>query len=240
MKQTEPSPLDNGGRWNAVVAILLDSLEALANRARTYFLTGVILLVPAVVTIFIFFQLFLFADGLLGESVSRAIGFRLPGIGLIVTFLLFMAAGVIGQNVLGKRLWRWVEYSLETLPVVRSLYVGVKQVSDVLFQQRKSDFQRVVLVEYPRRELWVIGFVTNDHAIWSTDSRIGDRQMVSVFIPTTPNPTSGFLILIDRTQVIDTGMSIEEAMKLVISGGLVQSPISPVPQEALDEFTIPH
>ncbi len=239
MNQNDPHPFDND-RWRQVAGLAFDALEALINRVRTFFITGVILLVPAVVTLFIIFQLFLFADGFLGESISRAMGYRMPGLGLIVTFLLFVVAGAVGQNVLGKRLWRWFEYSLENLPVVRSLYVGIKQVSDVLFQQRKSEFRRVVLVEYPRRDLWMIGFVTSEQATWYATAHFTGRQMVSVFIPTTPNPTSGFLILVDRTQVIDTPLGIEEAMKLVISGGLVQT--TPIPHHAgtPDEFTIPH
>lgn len=232
-------PLEND-RWSNIAGILLDSLNSLSLRLRNYFLTGLILLVPVAVTLFIMFQLFLWADGFLGESVSRAIGYRIPGLGLFLTFLVFVSIGLVGQNVLGKRLWRWVEYSLESLPVVRSLYVGIKQVSDILFQQKKSDFQRVVLVEYPRKELWAIGFVTNDQAVWSQAAEFLERRMVSVFIPTTPNPTSGFLLLIDRTQMIDTTLGVEEAMKLVISGGLVQPKSLTGPAGRMEEFTIPH
>jgi uncharacterized membrane protein len=233
-------PPPESDRWRNIAGILLDSLNALSTRLRNYFLTGVILLVPVAITLFIMFQLFLWADGFLGESVSRALGYRLPGLGIILTILLFMSIGVIGQNVLGKRLWRWVEYSLESLPVVRSLYVGIKQVSDILFQQRKSEFQRVVLVEYPRKDVWVIGFVTNDEAVWSRNPDFTSKKMVSVFIPTTPNPTSGFLLLVERTQVMDTQIGIEEAMKLVISGGLVQPRGLGGPTQPMEEFTIPH
>jgi len=239
MPQNDLPPIEHD-RWRTVAGILLESLKALSTRLRNYFLTGVILLVPVVVTLFIMFQLFLWADGFLGESVSRAIGYRIPGLGIIFTIFLFVSVGIIGQNVLGKRLWHWVEYSLESLPVVRSLYVGIKQVSDILFQQQKSDFQRVVLVEYPRRELWIIGFVTNDAAVWSQSAEFLERKMVSVFIPTTPNPTSGFLLLVDRTQVIDSALGVEEAMKLVISGGLVQPKSMGNRTQPIEEFTIPH
>lgn len=239
MMNNDLPPLESD-RWRNVAAILLDSFNALLARMRTYFLTGVILLVPVAVTLFIMFQLFLWADGFLGESVSRAIGYRIPGLGLFLTILVFVVIGIVGQNMLGKRLWRWIEYSLESLPVVRSLYVGIKQVSDILFQQRKSDFQRVVLIEYPRKDVWVIGFVTNDQALWSKSDEFQGKQMVSVFVPTTPNPTSGFLLLVDRTHCVDTSIGIEEAMKLVISGGLVQPKSVGLPQPPMEEFTIPH
>ncbi|HNW35910.1 MAG TPA: DUF502 domain-containing protein, partial [Candidatus Ozemobacteraceae bacterium] len=135
----------------------------------------------------------------------------------------------------------WINRSLEALPVVRSLYVGVKQVSDVVLQQHKGDFKRVVLVEYPKENSWAVGFVTGDFPA-DVAPAFEQRNMLCVFVPTTPNPTSGFLLIVERTKIMETHISIEEAMKLVISGGLVKPALQPDVQAARngEEFTIPH
>ena len=111
-------------RWENIKAPVFDGLNAFYTMIRNYFLTGVLLLVPATVTLFIMFQLFLFADGLLGDAVSHFTGYRIPGIGLFSTALICVFAGMFAQNFIGKRIVKWVDFSLASLPVVRSLYVG--------------------------------------------------------------------------------------------------------------------
>jgi uncharacterized membrane protein len=233
-------------RLTTILGLLYDGLNALFSLMRSYFLTGVFIIVPVAVTLFIFFQVFQLADGLLGEEISRIMGFRLPGVGLIATAFLCILAGMIGQNVIGKRILRWVDLTLERLPVVRSLYMGVKQVSNVLFQGKRTDFKRVVLIEYPKSNSWVIGFVTNDFVVPLTGTNLPEKPLVTVFVPTTPNPTSGFLVVTENHRLLETSLDIETAMKIVISGGLVQAGmLDPASQLSLgtpteEDFTIPH
>jgi len=228
-------------RFRDGLKLVVHGMKTLHDILRSYFITGVILVVPAFVTLFIIYQLFIFADGILGNAVSGALGARIPGFGLIATALLFIVAGRIAQNVIGQRMLTWIDRSLESLPVVRSLYVGVKQVSDVVLQQHKGEFKRVVLVEYPKDDSWVVGFVTGDFPP-EVAPAFEQRSMMCVFVPTTPNPTSGFLLIVDRAKIVETQITIEEAMKLVISGGLVR----PATQESVqtahpdEEFTVPH
>jgi len=228
-------------RINNIIAPILHGFKALYHLLRNYFLTGVIVLVPSAVTVFIMVLLFRYADGILGDAVSSAIGYPMPGVGLVATIMVFILVGIFAQNVLGRRFMKWIDYSLESLPVVRSLYVGIKQVSDVILQHNQGEFQRVVMVEYPKEESWAIGFVTGDFPAPATPGCFGGKQMITVFVPTTPNPTSGFLLIIDKSKIIDTSLSIEEAMKMVISGGLVRPGYKPASlQSPPEDFTIPH
>ncbi len=216
-------------------------LNNLFGQVRKYLLTGVLVLVPFVVTLYIMYAIFQVTDGLLGAAVSRSLGYRIPGMGLILTALICVSVGMIAQNYFGRRLISWVDASLEQIPVVRSLYNGIKQVADVFVRNNRSEFKRVVMLEYPKEDSWVLGFVTADFVLPEKSDRLDD-DMVSVFVPTTPNPTSGFLLIISKKKIIDTHMDIEDAMKIVISGGLVQPVRSG--ENAIDgaaeDFVIPH
>ncbi|MBF0499966.1 MAG: DUF502 domain-containing protein [Candidatus Riflebacteria bacterium] len=221
---------------------MLDSLVALYGFLRSYFFTGLILVVPMVVTIYVMLWIFTYADGILGNALREALGYSIPGVGLISTGLVLVFAGMLAQNIIGSRLLKWIDFSLESLPVVRSLYIGVKQVSDVLFQKQQGEFQRVVMVEYPKEDSWVLGFVTGDFS-GSTASPPLPSLMVCVFVPTTPNPTSGFLLILEKRKIRDTNLGIEEAMKMIISGGLVRPGNlsgTAVALPAAEDFTIPH
>lgn len=228
-------------RWHNFFNLIFDLIEAIINRLKSFFITGVILLVPSVVTIYIMFQLFLIADGLLGNFVAKIVGYRIPGFGIFVTVTLFVLAGAIGQNVIGKRLYSWLEFSLQNLPLVRSIYNSIKQISDVVFQQKSADFKRVVFVEYPKDHVYMLGFITSDEAKWYQNiAEMNNKQYVSVFIPTTPNPTSGFLVVIEKHKVINTNLTVEGAMKIIISGGLVPIELPSYANITPDEFIIPH
>lgn len=225
------------------------TLEDAGNKAneilllvRKYLLTGVLVLVPFVVTLYIMYAIFQITDGLLGVAVSKAIGYRIPGVGLILTALICVSVGMIAQNYFGRRLIAGIDASLEQIPVVRSLYNGIKQVADVIIQNNRGEFKRVVLLEYPKDNCWVLGFVTADFVLPVKTENFDDSDTVTVFVPTTPNPTSGFLLIISKARTIDTHMDIEDAMKVVISGGLVQAgKVSDATAGApAEDFVIPH
>lgn len=209
---------------------------------RKYLLTGILVLVPLMVTLYIMFAVFQLTDGLLGVAVSKAIGYRIPGVGLILTVIICVAVGMIAQNYFGRRIISGIEVSMDKIPVVRSLYNGIKQVADVVIQKNRGEFKRVVMLEYPKENCWVLGFVTADFIVPLKDSSLEGLDLVTVFVPTTPNPTSGFLLIIERSRIIDTHMDIEDAMKIVISGGLVQPGKTPdMAMEPPEEsFVIPH
>ncbi len=232
-------------RLKKILRTLAESLNGLYGILRNYFLTGMLILIPLAVTVFIFVQLFLFADSILGDALSRALGYQIPGAGLFVTLLIFIMAGAIAQNVLGRRLLKWIEFSLESVPIVRSVYLGAKEVSGVFFQNKKGEFKRVVLVEYPKEDSWVVAFVTGDFPTETYTPAFKGNDMICVFVPTTPNPTSGFLLILEKAKVRDTLLGVEEAMKLIISGGLVRpglpaqlAPGATIPPQ--EDFTIPH
>lgn len=228
-------------RLNRTIESAGQRLNDLLGQMRKYLITGVLVLVPFVVTIYIMYFFFQITDGLLGVAVSRAIGYRIPGMGLILTALICVSVGMIAQNYFGKRIIASVDNSLEQIPGVRSLYNGIKQVADVIVRNTRSEFKRVVMLEYPKEDSWVLGFVTGDFSLPAGSDRLDD-DMVSIFVPTTPNPTSGFLLIISKKKIIDTHMDIEDAMKVVISGGLVQPGRLPeqTAGETAEDFVIPH
>jgi len=139
-----------------------------------------------------------------------------------VFFLVFTSVvGLVAKGVIGRGLLAWAEGLVDRMPVVRSLYSGVKQIAETIFAQQESKFDEACLIEYPRKGLWAIAFISTT-ARGEIDLKIPvDEELVSVFLPTTPNPTSGFLLFVPRHSVIELEMSIEDAAKLVISAGLV-------------------
>jgi uncharacterized membrane protein len=227
-------------RWNKIAMPILDGLSALYTLLRSYFLTGIIVFVPGAVTLYITFHLFIFADSLLGNAVNKALGAQIPGVGLFSTMMVFMFAGMVAQNVFGRRFISWLDISLQSLPGVRSLYNGVKQVSDVLFQRKAEEFQRVVLVQFPMEGSWALGFVTGDFPRSFAPGGL-PSDLICVFIPTTPNPTSGYMLVVSKSRVIDTHFDIEDAMKMIISGGMVTpGSQAPAPESPIyEDFTIP-
>ena len=202
-----------------------------------------VLVVPMAVTIYITFLLFDFADNILGNLVASTFGTRIFGLGLLATVILFIFVGMVAQNWITRSLLHYLDTLLESLPVARSIYQGAKQINDILFKQQQAvSFNRVVLVEFPKENSWSIGFLTGTFPSHLC-SEFAGRTMCNVFVPTTPNPTSGYLLIVNQEKVIDTAMTYEEAMKMIISGGLIQpQPPGSLPPaaESGEDFTIPH
>jgi len=180
---------------------------------------------PVLLTVYITWA----AIKLIDSQVSRLLpGFEtsilgnVPGVGLLIGALLITLIGAIAAGFMGRYIIRLGEAILNRMPVVRSIYGATKQILETVISTQSDAFREVVLVEYPRRELWVIGFVTGNTK-GEVAGRIGS-PMVNVFVPTTPNPTSGFLLFCPREDVIFLKMTVEEAVKLVVSGGIVTPP----------------
>lgn len=152
---------------------------------------------------------------------EQLIGIHIPGLGVILSLLLLVGTGILAANYFGQRLMSWGESILSRIPLVRSIYNSVKQVINTILSTNSEAFRKVLLVEYPRKGLWTIGFQTG--AVNAEISNKINEEMISLFIPTTPNPTSGFLVMIPKQEVIELSMSIDEALKFIISLGVMQT-----------------
>lgn len=199
---------------------------------RKYFITGALVSLPLVVTVYVLWFAFSFLDNALGRLVSLALGRSVPGAGMVLTVLLLLSVGMFATNVVGRRLIGLGERIVLTIPLVRTIYHSVKQVIEAFsLQGNRGSFRRVVLVEYPRRGVYAVGFVTNEDV---EAVEVGDgKRLLAVFVPTTPNPTSGFVLFVPRGDVIPVDMTVEQAFKGIISGGIL------MPDRAPDSGAVP-
>lgn len=187
-------------------------------RLKTIFTTGLLTILPLAVTVYFFYVIFNFLDNLVGDLIETIFNYRLPGIGFVAGLLLIMLIGFIATNIIGNRLIGFFDRLFQRVPISRSIYTSAKQIIDAFTVQGKNAFQKVVLLEYPRHGLYVIGFVTGQ-----SRGEIQEKtaeETLNIFVPTTPNPTSGMLVLAPRHEVIELKMTVEEGMKVIISGGL--------------------
>ena len=193
---------------------------------RNRLVGGTLVVVPLVATILLLKFVFVTLDGFLGPILARFIGFRVPGLGLLVMFVGLYILGAFTANVLGKRIFGFGERILTTVPLVRGIYSSSKLLMESMVSNRDSQFGRVILVEYPRRGLYTLAFVTNENMRQLPD---GDR-LAAIFVPTTPNPTSGFMLLVPESDLTATPFSVEEGVKLVVSGGLIAPDQDRIPE----------
>jgi uncharacterized membrane protein len=191
---------------------------------RRYFITGLLIWIPIAITLWVLNFVISTLDLSLsllpaGWQPERFIGQRLPGIGALLTLLVIFLTGVLTANFLGQRLLKVWEQVLARIPIVNTVYSSVKQVSDTLLSPQGNAFRKALLVEYPRRGCWTIGFLTGTPA-QEIQQHIED-DMVSLYVPTTPNPTSGFFLMVPRADTRELDMSVDEALKYVVSMGVV-------------------
>ncbi|MCJ7806989.1 MAG: DUF502 domain-containing protein [Clostridia bacterium] len=191
---------------------------------KKIFTTGLLTILPLVITLYVFYLIFNFLDNLIGDLIEAIFSYRIPGIGFAAGLLLILLIGFIASNIIGSRLIGFSDKLLQRLPLARGIYTSARQIIDAFTVQGKNAFQKVVLLEYPRKGLYVLGFVTGNSKGEIQDKTHADT--LNIFIPTTPTPTSGMLILAPRQEVIELNMTIEEGMKVIISGGLFSPPNS--------------
>jgi uncharacterized membrane protein len=196
-------------------------------RLRSSFLTGIVVIAPVSLTIWLIWTVIGWFDAFVLPLVPRwfqpeeYVGINVRGVGVIIFLLFAIVVGWVAKGLIGRSLIRFGESLVERMPVVRSIYSGIKQISETVFAQSESSFEKACLVEYPRHGMWAIGFIST-----SAKGEIAERagssgDLMGVFVPTTPNPTSGFLLFFPKTDIIELDMTVEEAAKLVISAGLV-------------------
>lgn len=186
---------------------------------RRIFLTGLVVLLPSLITIYVLGFTFNAIDSLLGNLFSTWFGIEIPGLGFVVTVAAIFGVGLVATNVFGNRVLKFVEASFANLPLIKPIYNSIRQIIVAFSGQRKNVFESVAMIEYPRKGLYAIGFVTGQGA--GEVQAKTDKEVVSVFLPTTPNPTSGVLLLVPQEDVAPLEMSVEEALKLIISAGVV-------------------
>ncbi len=203
---------------------------SILQRFRTNFLTGLVIVAPILLTIYLIWWIITLVDGLIVPWVpaiynpSYYLGTDIPGFGVVVFLLFTGLVGALTKGLFGRQLLKFGESLVDRMPVVRSIYNAIKQIAETVLSQTNSSFQHACLVEYPRKGIWAIAFVSTETK-GEVNVRTGDQTVLSVFLPTTPNPTSGFLLFVPKADVVLLDMTVEEAAKLVISAGLVTPPM---------------
>lgn len=192
---------------------------------RKYFLSGLIVFLPIALTVYLFVLALEFTDGLIGKFLKpyfmENFGFYVHGLGLVILIYLIVVIGFFVTNFLGKRIYEFFEKLLVRLPFFRQVYPAIKEMAIFLFsRERLKQFRQVVIIEYPRKGIYSFGFLTND-----TSKRICDvtgKTLCNVFVPSAPGPLTGFAILVPKRDIMFTDITVEEAFKFIVSGGVVQ------------------
>jgi uncharacterized membrane protein len=200
---------------------------------KRYFLTGLLVVTPIWGTVLILKTLFLTVDGILGDVMASFVtpGYYIPGIGAVTLLLLILATGVLTTNFFGYQIVRLWEYWLNRVPVVRGIYATLKSMMDILSFKEKDKYNRVVMIQFPKNGHYCFAFVTG--MTQGEVQQLGPDPLLNVYVPTSPNPTSGYFLLVPEKEVMAVDISVEEAMKLIVSGGLYQpAPRMPAPAAA--------
>src|SRR5919106_2925308 len=216
---------DDGNKSSRGPAAEAPARISLSARLRAYFLAGVIVTAPIGITVLLIWQFITFLDSQVGSLLPDRynpelyLPFSVPGLGLLITIAFLTLVGFLAAGLAGRTLVRIGDRLLSRMPVVRSVYGTLKQIFETVLAQSSRSFREVVLVEYPRRGIGAIAFVTGSSHDENPSS--AQDELVNVFLPTTPNPTSGFLLFVPRKDLVHLDMTVEEGIKLVISGGIV-------------------
>ena len=191
---------------------------------RKYIIAGLLVWLPLLITV----AIIKFVVDILDRTIlllppdyrpEALLGFSIPGFGIVLAVAILVITGMFAANLLGRRLVSVWEMALGKIPLVRNIYNSVKQISTTLLASQSNSFRKVVLIEYPRKDCWCIGFLSNEQV--ETDHSITDQQLQSIYLPTTPNPTSGFNLLIPKRDIIELDMSVEDGFKFIISMGVI-------------------
>ncbi len=200
----------------------------LGGRLRNYFIAGILVTAPVGITLYLAWIFIEFVDGQVTPLIPAKynpetyLPFATPGLGLLVIFIFLTFVGALTAGLAGRFVVRTGERILARMPVIRSVYAAIKQIFVTVLAQQSTAFREAVLVEYPRRGIWAIAFITG--RTQGEVQNLTEEDCINIFLPTTPNPTSGFLLFVPKKELVPLSMSVEEAIKMVISGGLVTPP----------------
>lgn len=193
------------------------------HKIRRYFISGLLVTLPLFITFYVLYAIFIFIDGMWGKFINlylkKHLGFYIPGLGFVLGIVTIIAVGFIAANFLGKKLFQFFEGWFLRFPFIKQVYDPAKQIIHAIMSKEKAAFKKVVLVEYPSKGIWSVGFLMND-SFAEANEKIG-QEMTHVFIGTSPTPFSGFLILVPKRDVKVLDIPIEEGLKLVMSGGIL-------------------
>ena len=221
----------------------------LRTRFRRILIAGLLILAPLALTIIVLVQVFKWMDGIFAPLIDRVLAeilqqqIHIPGLGLLLTFLLVLLLGSLSTNMVGRRILLWFEAVVRRIPVAKSIYGSAKGILEAVSRDQTEAFKRVILIEYPKANIFALGFVTGGARWEEVDDRFSD--LLLVFVPTTPNPTSGFLLLVPRREAIELPISVEEGIRMVISGGILLPHLrvpprpEPVPEPVPDPMPAP-
>ena len=188
--------------------------DSTIKQIRDIFLTGLFVLVPIAITFWVIFTVLAFVNNLILPYIRYVIPIpNIPGLGIIITLLLVFLVGLFAQNYFGKKALEFWDMVVQRIPLVRSIYYATKQTMETLFTKRQQ-FSKTVLVEFPRKDVYSIGFIANE-------VKICEEEYFVVYVPTAPNPTSGYTLFVKKEEVINTDLTVEEATRIILSGGLV-------------------
>ena len=201
---------------------------SLGARLRTYFFAGVLITAPISLTIYLAWLFIRFVDERVFSVIPQEynpetyLRFSIPGIGLLLALIFLTLIGALTAGILGRAINHLFEGILNRLPVIRSLYGAIKQIMETVLANKSAAFRECVLIEYPRKGMWTLGFITGTtRGEVQAKTAAADQEVINVFVPTTPNPTSGFLLFVPSQDIIRLKMPIEDGLKLVVSGGIV-------------------
>jgi uncharacterized membrane protein len=219
------SPVDSGLQPSAIQQMHANQRPGFFGRLRTWLFAGVLVTAPIVITFYLIWWVIRFVDAIVTPMIplryqpETYLQFGVPGLGLVIVLLGLTIIGALTTSLLGRYFLSLSDRLLARMPVVRGIYGATKQVFETIFSSQGNAFRSVVLVEFPRVGAWSLGFITA-----TTTGEIADHAatpLVNVFVPTTPNPTSGYLLFVPRKDVIELQMTVEEGIKMIVSGGIV-------------------
>lgn len=189
------------------------------KRLKRILITGILTLLPSLATFYVLYLLFSLMENFLGSFLERLFNVRLPGIGVLGTILIILIFGFVASNVIGAKVLNFGERILNKVPVVTKIYFGAKQIVQAFTKQGKQAFSKVAMIEYPRKGTYAIGFITGQ---CKGEVQLKSKgKLINIFVPTTPNPTSGMLLLVPEEDIVYLDMSVEDGLKLIVSAGVV-------------------
>jgi len=199
---------------------------------RRYFLTGILAILPLGISAWVLYKVFITVDSNVSPLIARWIGHEIPGVGFAATVVFIFLVGLFASNIIGRTIIRRFEAFFAKVPLFSRIYAAVKQIGDAVIGIRKNLFERVVMVEWPGKGIWSLGFVTAEET--GEVARRTGKRITRVFVPTTPNPTSGFLLFLPEEDIFDAHITVEDGIKLVISGGAVSLRTGAAPASSED------
>lgn len=196
------------------------------SKLKTYLFTGILVTAPVLITFYMAYELFLWTDKwskslIPPQMAGKSLLYYIPGIGVAMLILALILIGMFTTGFIGKFFVRLGDFIVSKMPLISSIYSLLKQLFETVLSPKSQSFKEAVLIEYPRKGIWIIGFLAGQSSSELQQKTPTKDKMLSIFVPTTPNPTSGFLVLVPQTEVIKLDMSVEDALKYVVSCGIV-------------------